>query len=115
MTLQFYRADFNTIMSGLVVRYRVLGERESGEICAARNGVLVHGNLPTLQTSEDISAFAQVLWQCQRQYETLADGYGALSFDIDPDCVIEHRKYYFASEAYDVIATRQTQAEGGGR
>lgn len=106
--LQFYRADFHTIMSGLVVRYYVLNGRghDSGEICAGRDGVIVQGNFPKLQDREEISAFAQVLWQAQRQYQTLSEGNGALPFASDPDYIVEYRKYPFASENYEVLATR---------
>lgn len=113
--LNFYRAEFHTIMSGLVVRYYVINGRghDSGEICAGRNGVVVQGNFPSLLDRDEISAFAQVLWQAQRQYQTLSEGNNPIAYDSDPDCVVEYRKYTFASEDYEVLATRPPQAEGG--
>ena len=44
----FIRKDFPTIMSGLVVRYRLTSEMYDGEINASRDGVGVTGCFPIM-------------------------------------------------------------------
>lgn len=111
--MKFYRHDTPTIMDGMVVRYCMDGW--DGQITASRNGVSSQGTFPMLTTIDDILAYQTVLRRAYDQFLVLIknrdDFFGranALPFDSEPECVVQQRRYRFASmnREYDVIATR---------
>jgi hypothetical protein len=110
--MRFYRVDFPTVMSGHVVRYRVMNTwANEGEISASRDGVCFGGVLPTL-TEDNIRDFKAVLDQALLQhrrlntYVAISERASALPFELDPSCVVEYRKAHFGSNEYDLIAAR---------
>lgn len=110
--MQFYRKDTPTIMSGLVVRYRVFSDHYNGEISASRDGVLIQGAFPSVMAKESIDEICAVLQRAHEQFDkALRKKYQtALPFDGDPECVREYREYRFGIlSEYTVIAYRSLQ------
>lgn len=108
--MEFYRYDSNTIMSGLVVRYKVLRPTwDNFEISASRDGVLIQGYSGYMTSTAEMDAVSEVLRRAQLHAAFLsraARHEPPLSFDREPTCVVEHRKYYAFSQEYKVIAAR---------
>lgn len=75
--MKFYRTDYPTIHSGLVVRYQIDSERYDGEINASRDGVSICGRWPIMSvgTAAEISAVIGVAYA---QSLSIAEGRGAL-------------------------------------
>lgn len=106
--MDFYRADFTTIMSGLVVRYYQIGYRFPGgqpEINAGREGVSMRGNFDNL-TWQDIEDVSAVLRRARLQCKYIKQHGEAMSFeDHDPDCVVEYRHEPFIGDS-EVLVSR---------
>ena len=108
--MEFYRADYPTIQSGKVVRYRKLHYPYPGlhpEISASRDGVNIDGSWERLHPA-DVSRIAAVLERAFEQHEYIKRTREALPFDNDPECVMEYRNNRFGDK-YEVIATRKTE------
>lgn len=104
--IRFYRSDNHTIMSGLVVRYKVLSDRLDGEISASREGVLV-SRLPHLTNIQEVLDVQRVIGRAYEQFTALYKSNPALAFFTDPPCVVELRKYQVMSQEHSVIQERE--------
>lgn len=108
--MEFYRADYPTFRSGLVVRYFAIGDwaNNQPQISAGRDGVIIQGVWPFLTTSAGIESVASVLRRAYAQHTALKAGQNprALPYDDDPDNVVEYRKPSPASSEYEVLATK---------
>ncbi len=107
--MSFYRSDNHTIMSGLVVRYKVLCDSCYGEISASRDGVLVC-NLPHLTNIQEVLDVQRVIGKAYEQYGYLYEGGNPRSFASDPPCVVEWRKYRVMSQDYELLESREYAA-----
>lgn len=85
----FYRKDTPTIMSGLVIRYK-LREPYTGEISASREGVLVSGSWPVMGTAM-IVGFMDMLMRADIQFQSMATR-GIPAFEHEIDQAIERVK-----------------------
>lgn len=110
--LQFYRSDTHTIMSGLVVRYKVLNDRGDGEISASREGVLI-SRIPHLTNIQEILDVQRLIARAYEQFNALYKDNPPLAFFTDPACVVEHRKYRVMSQEYTVLQSREYKHETG--
>ena len=75
------------------------------------------GDWDLISSEERIEAVAAVLRRAYEQHQALrrsavmATEPSLLSFDGDPLCVVEYRRYHVMSNNYDVLARRQTYAD----
>lgn len=104
--MSFYRSDNHTIMSGLVVRYKVLSDRIDGEVSASREGVLI-SRLPHLTNIQEVLDVQRVIGKAYEQYAYLYEGGSPRSFASDPPCVVEWRKYRVMSQDYELLESRE--------
>jgi hypothetical protein len=104
--MKFYRSDTHTIMSGLVVRYKLLSEHYDWQISASREGVLIQGGMPHLTNIQDVLDVQRVIARAYDQYTGLYKDNPARTFFTDPSCVIEYRKYRVMSQEYEVLQSR---------
>lgn len=115
--MKFYRADFHTVMSGLVVRYRVMGDDSAMgfEISASRDGALIHGGALRASSYAAADAIHAVIQRAVQHSSVLMQQHRqcALGFDGEPDCVVEQRKYRVFSDEYEVIASRTAEGVTG--
>lgn len=78
--LTFERTDCPTVMSGLVVRYKLRTEGNlDGEITASREGVTVQGTWPEMAAIEDIRRFERMLRLAHLHYLNLYHQYYRLA------------------------------------
>lgn len=110
--LQFYRYDTHTIMSGLVIRYKVLSDVYDGEISASREGVLVL-HIPHLTNIQEVLDVQRLIARAYQQFTALYKGNLSLAFFTDPACVVEYRKYRVMSHEYTVLSSREYEHEAG--
>lgn len=105
--VKFYRCDNFTIMSGLVVRYKVnTDDNYGGEISASREGVLI-ARMDHLTNIQEVLDVQRVLARAYLQFTELYKGNMPYGFDSDPLCVVEMRKYRVMSREYEVIDSRE--------
>lgn len=104
--VSFYRCDTHTIMSGLVVRYRLIGDSFNGEISASREGVLII-SIPHLTNVQEVLDVQRVIGRAYEQFTALYKSNPALAFFTDPPCVVELRKYQVMSQEYSVLQERE--------
>jgi len=107
--MRFYRSDNHAIMSGLVVRYKVLSDRLDGEISASREGVLI-SHLPHLTNIQEVLDVQRVIGKAYEQYAYLYKDGSPRSFASDPPCVVEWRKYRVMSQEYELLESREYSA-----
>jgi len=115
--MKFYRIAHQTIMSGLVVRYKELPDRLNGfEVSVSRDGIMLQGYSRHI---ENIEGLKEVLDHAQSIYEKLSKdrfwGKRTSSSDInattlneEPGCVIETRKAAFGGN--DVVLETRDMA-----
>lgn len=103
--MDFYRVEHHTIMSGLVVRYRIIGQAAgSFEVSASRSGVLIQGTSPDLNqhSAADVrTVIERASWVAEFIRRGELD-IPAFSFQHDPQCVVSLRKAHFAAEDEEV-------------
>lgn len=104
--MKFYRTDNHTIMSGLVVRYKLYSENYEWQISASREGVLIHGSMPHLTNIQEVLDVQRIIARAYDQYTGLYKDNPARAFFTDPPCVIEYRKYRIMSQEYEVLQSR---------
>ncbi len=66
--LQLKREDCRAVLSGLVVRYKLVAENLDGEISASCEGVTIQGYWPTMTAIEDIRRVARMLEAAHLHY-----------------------------------------------
>jgi len=106
--MQFYRADYPTIMSGLVVRYKgIVNYANHPEVNVSRDGVSFDGCWPTMKPGS-LAVLRDLLLHAERQHIEIMRHDRALPFDSDPVCVVRHIKPHFGSKAKgEVLAERK--------
>lgn len=112
--MDFYRVEHHTIMSGRVVRYRLLGDGEDFEISASRDGVLIQGSCPHLTEAdiEDVYTILKRATEVAHCMGQLRRSVGSEEYPVpfffhaDPACVVELHQAVFAG-ADKVIEQRE--------
>lgn len=106
----FYRIAHQTIMSGLVVRYKEVDAPGGLEISASRDGVQISGHSSTLT---DITDILDLLVRCKLWVAIIKSGatsqeVNSTAIETEPKCVTETRKAHFAGDD-EVLETRKCE------
>jgi fructose-specific phosphotransferase system component IIB len=115
--MKFYRIAHQTIMSGLVIRYREIKKYDNGiEISASRDGVGFEG-VSTPLSAEDVKDITRVLARADKLVDLIRrNEFTRLTTrDIDriplssePECVIQTHKAHFAG-IDEILETREVE------
>jgi len=69
--MKFNRKRYPTIMSGIVIRYKIESNYLDGEINASRDGVSIQGSWPVFT---DVDQVTEILNKAHSDYERLRRG-----------------------------------------
>ena len=86
--MKWQRKDTQTIMSGMVVRYRPILRHSSFEVSASRDGICVQGGQCGM-TGGDMTTLRSVLTAAEYQYNRLCNNKPLVPFEDDPHCVVQ--------------------------
>jgi hypothetical protein len=111
--MKFYRIAYQTINSGLVIRWCQITKWGNGfEISVSRDGVMLHGSTPHLN-AEDIQNISTIMQRAESFVESMetlrASNVAAIPISSEPACVIETRRAHFLNED-EILETRQEES-----
>jgi len=112
--MEFTRQANQTIMDGLVVRYKEVGAPGGLQISVSRNGIAINGNSPTMTGITDVVA---VLERCEYWFNKMrtvhkaltSSSVDAIGIENEPECVVKTIRAVFVGENV-VLEKRESEA-----